>query len=65
MEWLFTNTNKTLQEDDELAWVLALLLGSTESSAKERMATRQKDIDQEEDLVQVPSIDWIFSTFIK
>ena len=65
MEWLFTHPNKALQEDDELAWVLALLLGSIESSAKEEMATRQKDIDQEEYLVQVPSIDEIFSTCIK
>ena len=64
-EWLFTHPNKPLQEDDELAWVLAPLLGSTESSAKEEMATRQKDIDQEEDLVQVPSIEEIFSTCIK
>ena len=65
MEWLFTDPNKPLQEYDEIAWVLAPLLGSTESSAKEGMATRQKDIDQEEDLVQVPSIDEIFSTCIK
>ena len=65
MEWLFTHPNKPLQEDDELAWVLALVYGSIESSTMEEMATRQKDIDQEEDLVQVPSIDEIFSTFIK
>ena len=44
MEWLFNHPNKPLQKDDELAWVLALLLGITESSAKEDMATRQKDI---------------------
>ena len=65
MEWLFTHTNKPLQEDEELAWVLALLLGNTESSAKEEMATRQKDIDEEVDLVWVPYIDEIFSTCIK
>ena len=45
--------------------MLSPLLGSIESSAKEEMATRQKDIDQEEDLVQVPSIEEIFSTCIK
>ena len=45
--------------------MLALLLGSTESLAKEEMPIRQKDIHQEEDLVQVSSIDEIFSTCIK
>ena len=45
--------------------MLDLLLGSTKYSSKEEMDTRQKDIDQEEDLVQVPSIDEIFSTCIK
>ena len=45
--------------------MLALLLGITESLPKEEMATRKNDIDQEEDLVRVPSIDEIFSTCIK
>lgn len=65
MDWLFTHAEEPLQEDDELARALALSLGSTESSAKEETGTSQKDIDEEEELVQAPSIDEIFSTCVK
>ncbi|GLJ53784.1 hypothetical protein SUGI_1147870 [Cryptomeria japonica] len=65
MEWLINHPEEASQEDDELARALALSLGNTDSSSTEEMATDQKVMEEEEDLVQSPPIDEILSTCVK
>uniref|UniRef100_A0A1D1YWP9 HECT-type E3 ubiquitin transferase n=1 Tax=Anthurium amnicola TaxID=1678845 RepID=A0A1D1YWP9_9ARAE len=63
-DWLFSNPEEP-QEDDELARALAMSLGNTVSSLKEDTAGDASNVDQEEELVQPPSVDDLLSACIR
>ncbi|GAV85395.1 UBA domain-containing protein/DUF913 domain-containing protein [Cephalotus follicularis] len=63
MEWLFSHPEEAL-EDDELARALAMSLGNSESDTKE-VAMNVNSQQLEEELVQLPLFEELFSTCTK
>ncbi|KAK6160910.1 hypothetical protein DH2020_004291 [Rehmannia glutinosa] len=60
MEWLFSHSEET-QEDDELARALAMSLGNSGTDSKEDV-TKENTQTIEEEVVQLPPVDELLST---
>ncbi|XP_028777707.1 E3 ubiquitin-protein ligase UPL1 [Neltuma alba] len=63
MEWLFSHPEET-QEDDELARVLAMSLGNSESDTKNGI-TNDNTQQLEEEMVQLPPVEELLSACTK
>ncbi|XP_043711874.1 E3 ubiquitin-protein ligase UPL2-like [Telopea speciosissima] len=61
MEWLFSHPEEA-QEDDELARALAMSLGNSGTSQKDEVDGNASNLDQEEEIVQLPPVDDLLMT---
>ncbi|KAF8094776.1 hypothetical protein N665_0353s0007 [Sinapis alba] len=65
MEWLFTNTEDPVQEDNELAQALALSLGNASETPKLDDSEKLVDVPPEESIPKEPSIDEVIAASVK
>ncbi|XP_023632661.1 E3 ubiquitin-protein ligase UPL1 [Capsella rubella] len=65
MEWLFTNPEDPVQEDDELAQALALSLGSSSETPKLDDTEKPVDVPQEEAEPKQPPVDEVIAASVK
>ncbi|XP_043712175.1 E3 ubiquitin-protein ligase UPL1-like isoform X2 [Telopea speciosissima] len=61
MEWLFSHPEEA-PEDDELARALAMSLGNSGTSQKEDVDGNASNVDQEEEIFQLPPVDDLLAT---
>ncbi|XP_042508612.1 E3 ubiquitin-protein ligase UPL2-like [Macadamia integrifolia] len=64
MEWLFSHPEEA-QEDDELARALAMSLGNSGMSQKDDVDGNASNLDQAEEIVQLPPVDDLLVTCIR
>ncbi|KAG7600674.1 UBA-like superfamily [Arabidopsis suecica] len=65
MDWLFTNPEDPVQEDDELAQALALSLGNSSETPKLEDTEKPVDVPQEEAEPKEPPVDEVIAASVK
>ncbi|GAB2258516.1 hypothetical protein Droror1_Dr00014676 [Drosera rotundifolia] len=65
MEWLFNHPEDPLQEEDELARVLALSLGNSSEAPKPDSVDKSVSVLDGEGLISAPPVDDILATLMK
>ncbi|KAG7649782.1 Ubiquitin-associated domain [Arabidopsis thaliana x Arabidopsis arenosa] len=65
MDWLFTNPEQPVQEDDELAQALALSLGNSSETPKLEDTEKPVDVPQEEAEPKEPPVDEVIAASVK